>query len=62
VISAHDYQFDYESLSLSTNPQFVQIIARSRARLEKEGGVPSAQIRRWLGLAAAKGSRGSKGK
>jgi prevent-host-death family protein len=47
-------QLDYESLSLSTNPKFAQIIARSRARMEKEGGIPAAQVRRKLGLPPAK--------
>jgi hypothetical protein len=47
-------RFDYESLSLSINPRFVEIIARSRARLAKEGGVPAAEVRRRLGLPAAK--------
>jgi PHD/YefM family antitoxin component YafN of YafNO toxin-antitoxin module len=41
---------DYESLSLSTNSRFVEIIARSRARLEKEGGIPSDEVRRQLGI------------
>jgi len=43
-------EFDYESLSLSTNPRFIDIIARSRARLEKEGGISAAEMRRRLGL------------
>lgn len=47
-------QFDYESLSLSTNPKFIEIIARSRARMEKEGGIPAAEMRRRLGLPPAK--------
>ena len=43
-------ELDYESLSLSTNPKFIEIIARSRARLEREGGISAAQMRRRLGL------------
>ena len=50
-------QFDYESLSLSTNPTFLDIIARSRARLEREGGVPDAEVRRRLGLSTPKARR-----
>jgi len=49
--------FDYESLSLSTNAAFIDIIARSRARLEKEGGIPAAEVRRKLGLAPARMKR-----
>src|SRR5437016_10285923 len=41
---------DYESLSLSTNPKFIDIIARSRARMEKEGGIPVDEMRRRLGI------------
>jgi prevent-host-death family protein len=41
---------DYESLSLSTNSRFVEIIARSRSRMEKEGGIPTDEIRRRLGI------------
>jgi prevent-host-death family protein len=47
-------EFDYESLSLSTNPKFIEIIARSRARLAKEGGIPAAEVRRRFGLPPAK--------
>ena len=47
-------EFDYESLSLSTNPTFIDIIARSRARLEKEGGIPAVEMRRRLGIPAKK--------
>src|SRR5438309_1492463 len=47
-------EFDYESLSLSTNPTFVDLIARSRARLEKKGGIPAAEMRRRLGVPAKK--------
>jgi len=57
VIGVED--FDYESLSLSTNPQFIDLIARSRARLEREGGIPSAEVRRRLGLKKTNGKRKS---
>jgi len=57
VIGVED--FDYESLSLSTNPQFIDLIARSRTRLEREGGIPSAEVRRRLGLKKTNGKRKS---
>lgn len=41
---------DEESLSLSTNPQFMEIIEQSRARLAAEGGISSEEMRRRLGL------------
>ena len=41
---------DWESLSLSTNPQFMEIIEQSRARLTAEGGVSSDEMRRRFGL------------
>lgn len=41
---------DLETASLSTNPKFIAIIERSRARHKKEGGISSAEIRRRLGL------------
>jgi prevent-host-death family protein len=48
---------DYESLSLSTNPRFVEIIARSRVRLEKEGGIPADEVRRRLGISKSKNGK-----
>jgi antitoxin (DNA-binding transcriptional repressor) of toxin-antitoxin stability system len=39
---------DAETASLSTNPQFLALIERSRRRVE--GGVSSAEMRRRLGL------------
>jgi prevent-host-death family protein len=50
-------EFDLESLSLSTNPQFVEMIAGARQRLEKEGGIPAAEMRRRLGLPRTKSRR-----
>ena len=41
---------DLETVSLSTNPQFLAIIERSRARHRAEGGISSDEIRRRLGL------------
>ena len=40
---------DMESISLSLNPEFMEIIDRSRARQEKEGGISSAEMRRRFG-------------
>jgi antitoxin (DNA-binding transcriptional repressor) of toxin-antitoxin stability system len=36
---------DLETVSLSTNPQFLSLIARSRACQEKEGGISSENMR-----------------
>ena len=41
---------DLETVSLSTNPQFLSLISRSRARQEKEGGISSEQMRRRVGI------------
>ncbi len=41
---------DIESISLSTNPQFLALIERSRARHKAEGGVSPDEMRRTLGL------------
>ncbi len=43
---------DVENLLLSTNPQFQAILERSERRLESEGGISSAEVRRRLGLPA----------
>jgi prevent-host-death family protein len=45
---------DAESLSLSTNPDFLEIIEQSRARLAAEGGISSEEMRRRFGLATRK--------
>lgn len=37
---------DLETVSLSSNPQFIELIERSRARVQSEGGVTSEEIRR----------------
>ena len=37
---------DLETVSLTTNRDFLDLIARSRARVAAEGGVPSDQMRR----------------
>ena len=41
---------DRETEPLSTNPQFLALIERSRARQKAKGGVSSAKMRRRLGL------------
>ena len=44
---------DLETVALSTNPQFLDLIARSRARQAAEGGFSSVEVRRQLGLEPA---------
>ena len=39
-----------ESMLLSIHPKFQAILERSRQRLESEGGLSSADVRRRLGL------------
>ncbi len=41
---------DLETVSLSTNRKFLELIERSRARQRAEGGISSAEIRRRLGV------------
>jgi len=41
---------DLETVTLSTHPQFIALIERSRARQKAEGGISSAEMRRRLGL------------
>ena len=41
---------DLETVSLSTNPAFLALIERSRARHHAEGGLSGAEVRRRLGL------------
>jgi prevent-host-death family protein len=48
---------DLETITLSTNPQFLGIIERSRARQKAEGGISSEEMRRRLGL-SGEGSAG----
>ncbi len=40
---------DLETVSLSTNPRFLELIERSRSRLAEEGGLTSEEVRRQLG-------------
>ncbi len=54
---------DWETISLSLNPQFIALIERSRTRHKKEGGISSEEMRRRLGLAKQPSSAASaKGK
>jgi prevent-host-death family protein len=48
---------DAETVTLSTNPRFLAVIERSRARHRAEGGISSAEMRRRLGLKRAVRSR-----
>jgi prevent-host-death family protein len=41
---------DAETVTLSTDPRFIALIERSRARQKSEGGISSAEMRRRLGL------------
>jgi hypothetical protein len=41
---------DEETLSLSCNPRFWEIMERSCRRMDKEGGISSNEVRRRLGL------------
>lgn len=41
---------DWESFSLSTNPDFLDLIEQSRARHRAEGGLTSDEVRREFGL------------
>jgi prevent-host-death family protein len=41
---------DAETLRLSNDPRFLAIIERSRRRHRKEGGIPSAEMRRRLNI------------
>ncbi|MDQ3960119.1 MAG: hypothetical protein M3255_07530 [Pseudomonadota bacterium] len=41
---------DLETVTLSTHPQFLALIERSRARQKAEGEISSAEMRRRLGL------------
>jgi len=42
---------DLETVALSTNPQFLSLIERSRQRQASEGGISSKEMRRRLGVA-----------
>ena len=42
---------DWETISLSSNPRFRAIIARSRRRAREEGTISHAEMKRRLGIA-----------
>lgn len=44
---------DLETVALSTHPQFLELIDRSRTRQKSEGGVSAEEMRRRLGLGHA---------
>jgi antitoxin (DNA-binding transcriptional repressor) of toxin-antitoxin stability system len=41
---------DLKTVTLSTNPQFLALIERSRACQKAEGGISSSEMRRRLGI------------
>jgi antitoxin (DNA-binding transcriptional repressor) of toxin-antitoxin stability system len=41
---------DMESLAVGTNPDFLDLIERSRKRQQEEGGLSSQEVRRLFGL------------
>ena len=41
---------DLETVSLSTNPKFLELIERSRSHHRAQGGISSDEMRRRLGL------------
>ena len=49
---------DLEEILLSTNPKFMAMIERSRARQKVEGGISSDEMRRRLGLRPKSRSNG----
>ncbi len=42
---------DFETLSLGSNPEFLEIIQSSGERHKKEGGISGEEMRRRLGIA-----------
>jgi hypothetical protein len=40
---------DYETVELSTNAKFIEILERSRAQYKKAGGISSEEMRRQFG-------------
>jgi hypothetical protein len=47
---------DLETLSLSTDPEFLELIQRARARQAEEGSLSSVEMRRRLSLQEESGS------
>lgn len=52
---------DLETISLSTNPKFIELIERSRAKRRSESGVSSTEMRRRLGLSKSNNSNTADG-
>ncbi len=50
AVLLHLENADLETVSLSTNPRFLELIERSRSRLTEEGGLSSEEVRRQLGM------------
>ncbi len=48
---------DWETVTLSNDPRFLELIERSRARQKTEGGISSAVMRRRLGIKRKSSSR-----
>jgi antitoxin (DNA-binding transcriptional repressor) of toxin-antitoxin stability system len=53
---------DAQSMLLSIDPKFGAILERSRLRLESEGGLSSADVRKRLGFPAKSGGPASRSK
>jgi antitoxin (DNA-binding transcriptional repressor) of toxin-antitoxin stability system len=53
---------DLETVSLSTNPRFMEVIERSRRRVRAEGGVSSAKMRRRFDKGKPKGRAAQRGR
>jgi hypothetical protein len=39
---------DYETVSLSTNPEFIETLEQSRKRVREEGGIFSEEMRQFF--------------
>jgi antitoxin (DNA-binding transcriptional repressor) of toxin-antitoxin stability system len=52
---------DMETISLSTNPRFIELIERSRTKRRSEGGVSSVEMRQRLGLSRSNNSNAANG-
>jgi antitoxin (DNA-binding transcriptional repressor) of toxin-antitoxin stability system len=50
MVLVEDEEADLETVALSTHPQFLELIERSRQRHQAEGGISSEEMRRRLGL------------
>jgi len=51
---------DLESIAVSTNPKFIELIEHSRAMARKHGWISSEEIRRQFGIPARRGNRNSR--